>query len=131
MICSKSRDMSSFGFKKIVFNSLNCSKISFIPDQGWIQILTLSRGGRNFCSPSKNSETSKKNQERVLFGHFWIDTKKSYFIQMFKPAQNIMSLLLQNIQIPPPSSTDWHPYPQKTIKSSQYAPQTPQNILGP
>ena len=45
---------------------------------------------------------------------------------MFKPGQNIMSLLLRNIQIPPPSSTDWHPYPQKTIKSSRYAPYPPQ-----
>ena len=53
---------------------------------------------------------------------------------MFKPGQNIMSLLLRNIQIPPPSSTDWHPYPQKTIKSSRYAPYPPpdpQNVLGP
>ena len=49
---------------------------------------------------------------------------------MFKPAQNIMSLLLQNIQIPPPSSTDWHPYPQKTIKSSRYAPPDPPKHIG-
>ena len=26
-----------------------------------------------------------KNQENAFFGHFWIDTKKSYFINFFKP----------------------------------------------
>ena len=61
----------------------------------------------NFCSPYKNSEKSKKkDQERAFFGHFLIDAKKSYFIQIFKPGQNIMSLLKQNIQIPPPLSSD-------------------------
>ena len=30
---------------------------------------------RNFCSPYKNSDTSKKNQEWAFFGHFWTDTK--------------------------------------------------------
>ena len=34
----------------------------------------------NFYSPYKNSETSKKNRERAFFRHFWIETKKSYFI---------------------------------------------------
>ena len=63
----------------------------------------------NFCSPYKNSETSKKNQERAFFGHFWIATKKNYFIQIFKPGQNIMCLLNWNIQIPPPLSADWQP----------------------
>ena len=47
-----------------------------------------------------------KNQENAFFGHFWIDTKKSYFIHFFKTGQNIMSLLKQNIQITPPLWTD-------------------------
>ena len=59
----------------------------------------------NFCSPYKNSVTSQKKEKRFL-GPFRKDTKKSYFIQIFKPGKNIMSLL--NIQILPPISTDWH-----------------------
>ena len=50
-----------------------------------------------------------KNQENAFFGDIWIDTKKSCFIHFFKAGKNIMSLLKQNIQIPPPLSTDWHP----------------------
>ena len=53
----------------------------------------------NFCLSYKNWETSKKNQERAFFGHFWIDTKKIYSIQIFKPGRNIMSLFIRNIQI--------------------------------
>ena len=30
--------------------------------------------------PYKNSQTSQQTQENAFFGHFWIDTKKSYFI---------------------------------------------------
>ena len=37
-----------------------------------------------------NEYLSRLNQERAFFGQFWIDTKKSYFTQMFKPAQNII-----------------------------------------
>ena len=49
-----------------------------------------------------------KNEENAVFGHCWIDTKKSYFIHFCQSGQNIMSLLKRNIQIPPPLSTDWH-----------------------
>ena len=52
----------------------------------------------------------KKNQERAFFGHFLTGPKKSYSIQIFKSGQNIVSLLKRNIQIPPPLSTDWHPF---------------------
>ena len=33
-------------------------------------------------------------------------SEKSYSIKIFKPGQNIMSVLKRNIQIPPPLSTD-------------------------
>ena len=39
-----------------------------------------------------------KNQENAFFGDFWIDIKKSYFINFFKTGKNIMSLLKRNIQ---------------------------------
>ena len=50
-----------------------------------------------------------KNRENAFFGQFWIHTKKSYFIYIFKPGQNIMSPQKRIIRILPPLSTDWHP----------------------
>ena len=37
-----------------------------------------------FCLPYKNSETSKKNQERAFISHFWIYTKKKLFFSNFQ-----------------------------------------------
>ena len=62
-----------------------------------------------FVRLKKIKKQVNKNQENAFYGHFWIDTKKSYFIHFFKPGKNILSLLKQNIQIPSPLSTDWYP----------------------
>ena len=59
-----------------------------------------------FVRLTKIQKRVNKNQENAFFGHFLIDTKKSYFIQILKPGQNIMGLLKRNIQIPPTLSTD-------------------------
>ena len=73
----------------------------------------------NFCLPYKNSETSQKKSRKGLFRPF-LDTQKSNFIQIFEPGQNIMSLLIRNIQIPPPLSTDSHPL----LSNSRLRPRT-------
>lgn len=39
-----------------------------------------------------------KKSRKAVFQPFWINTKKSYFIQIFNPGHNIMSLLKRNIQ---------------------------------
>ena len=59
-----------------------------------------------FVHLKKVQKRVKRIQERAIFGHFLLDTKRSYLIKIFKPGQSIMSLLKRNIQIPPPLSTD-------------------------
>ena len=70
------------------------------------KILKIGRVIAIFVPLTKIQKRVNKKQENAFFGDFLIDTKKSYFIHFFKPGQNIMSLLKQNIQIPPPLSTD-------------------------
>ena len=48
--------------------------------------------------PCKDARARGENARTCEALHFWIDTKKSYFIHFFKPGQNIMSLLKRNIQ---------------------------------
>ena len=66
-----------------------------------------------------------KNQENAFFGHFWIDTKKSYFIHFCQSGQNIMSLLKQNIHFWPICLTDWTPNPKKPLNPAEKAPLDP------
>ena len=40
-----------------------------------------------------------KKSRKAVFQPFWINTKKSYFIQIFNPGHNIMSLLKRKIPI--------------------------------
>ena len=70
------------------------------------KILKIGRVIAIFVRLTKIQKQVKKNKEKAFYGHFLIYTKKSYFIQIFKPGQNIMNLQKRNIQIPPPLSTD-------------------------
>ena len=66
------------------------------------KILKIGRVIAIFVRLTKILKQVKKKSRKGVF----LDTQKSYFIQIFKPGQNIMSLLKRNIQIPPPLSTD-------------------------
>ena len=78
------------------------------------KIATILKFGRViaiFVPLSKIQKRVKKNQERAFFVPFLNRHQKNYYIQFFKPGQNIMSVLRRNIQIPPPLSTGfWHFY---------------------